>query len=444
MSYFNTLSLISCYEPVEILFPTTSKGSHLLRLISPHTESKTTYSDPVSKEEPNPGTIITLVPRSFFNPNQARVLLKERCSSLPQDIDSVNTYLAFCAAAALIHSVELSQGNQFRSSSLIISTHKHGSHMLLDSLTVRHLELLTERKHAPVHIKKLQQNVNKSLSLHNDSIGIKTSKNSSSHKSLFSLQQNVNKSLSLHNDSIGIKTSKNSSSHKSLFSVLNYCKTVGGKRMLRSNLLHPPCDSATILARQEAITELLSDETLFFAVVNSLPKLGDCDRALSAISRSSLHPTPQTARFTALSLLTLRTIVSCAPTVSSGLYGCKSPLLCTIRDTLSNTDLVHVCNTIEKILLSPQENATAATVALSDSARVAVQNMLKQTGDWDESSGDDKDLSEGRDYDEDEEEEEERGSRGSRRRKKTPSTTMKKKRRYSSSSSSSSSSSLFS
>jgi DNA mismatch repair protein MSH4 len=46
----------------------------------------------------------------------------------------------------------------------------------------------------------------------------------------------------------------------SLFGVLNYTKTPGGARLLRSNILQPPCDVETITLRQDCIQELTEKE----------------------------------------------------------------------------------------------------------------------------------------------------------------------------------------
>lgn len=51
-----------------------------------------------------------------------------------------------------------------------------------------------------------------------------------------------------------------------LFGVLNYTKTPGGSRRLRSNILEPLVDIETINMRLDCIQELLQDEELFFGL----------------------------------------------------------------------------------------------------------------------------------------------------------------------------------
>lgn len=51
-----------------------------------------------------------------------------------------------------------------------------------------------------------------------------------------------------------------------LFGVLNYTKTPGGSRRLRSNILEPLVDIETINMRLDCVQELLQDEELFFGL----------------------------------------------------------------------------------------------------------------------------------------------------------------------------------
>ena len=61
-------------------------------------------------------------------------------------------------------------------------------------------------------------------------------------------------------------------SEHTLFGVLNYTKTMGGARRLRSNILEPLLDVDTISIRLDAIQELLQEEELFFSLKNGQDK----------------------------------------------------------------------------------------------------------------------------------------------------------------------------
>uniref|UniRef100_A0A8C8ZSJ8 MutS homolog 4 n=1 Tax=Prolemur simus TaxID=1328070 RepID=A0A8C8ZSJ8_PROSS len=55
-----------------------------------------------------------------------------------------------------------------------------------------------------------------------------------------------------------------------LFGVLNYTKTAGGSRRLRSNILEPLVDIETINMRLDCVQELLQDEELFFGLQSAI------------------------------------------------------------------------------------------------------------------------------------------------------------------------------
>ncbi|XP_071668902.1 mutS protein homolog 4 isoform X5 [Patagioenas fasciata] len=74
--------------------------------------------------------------------------------------------------------------------------------------------------------------------------------------------------------------SKNS---HTLFGVLNYTKTPGGSRRLRSNILEPPVDAETINMRLDCVQELLQDEELFFGLQAVISKFLDTEQLLSVL-----------------------------------------------------------------------------------------------------------------------------------------------------------------
>ncbi|UMM11043.1 hypothetical protein L5515_000522 [Caenorhabditis briggsae] len=84
----------------------------------------------------------------------------------------------------------------------------------------------------------------------------------------------------------------------SLYYVLNKCSTPFGRRLLRSWLLQPTCDPATLRLRQEAIKWMISSdaESFFSTAIATLKKIPDLDRLLQKIHtiglkyRSEKHP----------------------------------------------------------------------------------------------------------------------------------------------------------
>uniref|UniRef100_A0A8C6WBT6 DNA mismatch repair protein n=1 Tax=Nannospalax galili TaxID=1026970 RepID=A0A8C6WBT6_NANGA len=68
-----------------------------------------------------------------------------------------------------------------------------------------------------------------------------------------------------------------------LFGVLNYTKTAGGGRRLRSNILEPLVDVETITMRLDCVQELLQDEELFFGLQSVISRFLDTEQLLSVL-----------------------------------------------------------------------------------------------------------------------------------------------------------------
>ncbi|KAG2457809.1 MSH4 protein, partial [Polypterus senegalus] len=72
-------------------------------------------------------------------------------------------------------------------------------------------------------------------------------------------------------------------SEHTLLGVLNYTKTPGGGRRLRSNILEPLYDIDTINTRLDSLQELLQDEELFFGMKAVIGRFLDTDQLLSVL-----------------------------------------------------------------------------------------------------------------------------------------------------------------
>lgn len=68
-----------------------------------------------------------------------------------------------------------------------------------------------------------------------------------------------------------------------LFGVLNYTRTPGGSRRLRSNILEPLVDAETIKTRLDCVQEFLQDEELFFGLQAVISKFLDTEQLLSIL-----------------------------------------------------------------------------------------------------------------------------------------------------------------
>ncbi|GIX70034.1 mutS protein homolog 4 [Caerostris darwini] len=66
-----------------------------------------------------------------------------------------------------------------------------------------------------------------------------------------------------------------------LYGVLNHTQTPGGDRLLRANILQPPCDLNTINTRLDCISELIEKEELFYDLKSVIGKFVDTEHLLS-------------------------------------------------------------------------------------------------------------------------------------------------------------------
>lgn len=89
-----------------------------------------------------------------------------------------------------------------------------------------------------------------------------------------------------------------SSSHnQSLYTLLDQTKTVDGRKLLRQNLIEPPCDHATIVGRQDCIQEMVSNPQLFMDLNECFSRLivkNVNDLIVNLIQKSPAKQSPTT------------------------------------------------------------------------------------------------------------------------------------------------------
>ncbi|KAH7976396.1 hypothetical protein HPB52_013133 [Rhipicephalus sanguineus] len=144
-----------------------------------------------------PSINVTSLPRKLFNENLGIQYVRQLCvpeySSVETEV--VNKYYALSATAALVHYVEVMQNVACTAHSIKVVFSTGEGVARIDSTTMHDLELLTN--------------------------------------------------------------TVDPRSSVSLFGVLNHAKTPGGLRLLRVNMLQPPCDLDTIVLRQKAVQQIL-------------------------------------------------------------------------------------------------------------------------------------------------------------------------------------------
>ncbi|RXM92782.1 MutS protein-like 4 [Acipenser ruthenus] len=108
-------------------------------------------------------------------------------------------------------------------------------------------------------------------------------------------------------------------SDHTLLGVLNYTKTPGGSRRLRSNVLEPLLDTDTINTRLDSVQELLQDEELFFGLKGAIARFLDIDQLLSVLV--------QLAEAKIMHVINLKHTLELVAPLKAVLKNCQTPLL---------------------------------------------------------------------------------------------------------------------
>ncbi|XP_064929351.1 mutS protein homolog 4 isoform X7 [Columba livia] len=122
-----------------------------------------------------------------------------------------------------------------------------------------------------------------------------------------------------------------------LFGVLNYTKTAGGSRRLRSNILEPPVDAETINMRLDCVQELLQDEELFFGLQAVISKFLDTEQLLSVLVQIPKQDTVKTAESKITNLIYLKHTLELVEPLKAALRSCDTSLLKAYYHCLEDT-----------------------------------------------------------------------------------------------------------
>ncbi|XP_066228301.1 mutS protein homolog 4 [Saccopteryx leptura] len=116
-------------------------------------------------------------------------------------------------------------------------------------------------------------------------------------------------------------------SNHTLFGVLNYTKTPGGSRRLRSNILEPLVDIETINMRLDCVQELLQHEELFFGLQSVISKFLDTEQLLSVLVQIPKQDTVNSAESKITNLIYLKHTLELVDPLKIALENCNTPLL---------------------------------------------------------------------------------------------------------------------
>ncbi|XP_026969901.1 mutS protein homolog 4 [Sagmatias obliquidens] len=156
-------------------------------------------------------------------------------------------------------------------------------------------------------------------------------------------------SSSTQNLELIINNQDSRSSH-TLFGVLNYTKTPGGSRRLRSNILEPLIDVETINMRLDCVQELLQDEELFFGLQSVLARFLDTEQLLSVLVQIPKQDTITAAESKITNLIYLKHTLELVDPLKITLKNCNTPLLRAYYGSLEDKRFVIILDKIKTVI----------------------------------------------------------------------------------------------
>ncbi|XP_064310865.1 mutS protein homolog 4 isoform X2 [Phalacrocorax carbo] len=219
----------------------------------------------------------TTVQRKYFNETKGLEYIEQLCASEFSTIfmEVQSKYYCLAAAAALLKYVEFIQNSVYAPKSLKVRFQGSEKTAMIDSSSAQNLELV-----------------------------------------------------------INNRDSRNG---HTLFGVLNYTKTPGGSRRLRSNILEPLVDVETINTRLDCVQELLQAEELFFGLQAVISKFLDTEQLLSVLVQIPKQDTVKTAESKITNLIYLKHTLELVEPLKAALRSCNTPLLKAYYNSLEDT-----------------------------------------------------------------------------------------------------------
>uniref|UniRef100_H3AEP5 MutS protein homolog 4 n=1 Tax=Latimeria chalumnae TaxID=7897 RepID=H3AEP5_LATCH len=135
-----------------------------------------------------------------------------------------------------------------------------------------------------------------------------------------------------------------------LFGVLNYTKTPGGNRRLRSNILEPLVDAETINMRLDCVQELLQDEELFFSLQSVISRFLDTDQLLSVLVQIPKQDTVTAAESKITNLIYLKHTLELVDPLKAALKNCKTSLLKAYCSSLDDNRFNIILDKIKTVI----------------------------------------------------------------------------------------------
>ncbi|KAM6960506.1 mutS protein homolog 4 [Aplochiton taeniatus] len=236
------------------------------------------------------GVSFTAIQRKYFNERKGLEYIQQLCAPEFNTVlmEVQNKYYCLAAAAALLKYFEFIQNSIYAAKSLKVSFRGSEQTAMIDSASASNLELVVNnRDHRSAH---------------------------------------------------------------TLLGVLNYTKTPGGGRRLRSNILEPLLDVDTINIRLDTIQELLQEEELFFGLKNAISHFLDIDQLLSVLVQIPKQETVKVAEAKITHVIQLKHTLELVPALREVLKNCNTALLKAYSNSLEDNRFDVILEQVKTVI----------------------------------------------------------------------------------------------
>ncbi|XP_076290494.1 mutS protein homolog 4 isoform X3 [Lasioglossum baleicum] len=137
--------------------------------------------------------------------------------------------------------------------------------------------------------------------------------------------------------SLELVQSQSGQRNVSLLGVLDHCSTPMGRKLLRANILQPPCEQRVIVDRQSSVAELVSNRALRIVLQPIVRRLYGADRLAALSTTPVLHGNSvQCAEHNLNYVLLLKNMLDTVPELEEALSTAETDHLRQIRKRLGN------------------------------------------------------------------------------------------------------------
>ncbi|CAH3162066.1 unnamed protein product [Porites lobata] len=147
-----------------------------------------------------------------------------------------------------------------------------------------------------------------------------------------------------------IQNARDPKSGHCLYGVLNHTKTAGGARLLRSNVLQPPCDEETTNVRLDCVAELTDKEELFFGLQSVIGRFLDVDHLTSMCVQIPKQETVKTAESKITTVIYLKHTLELVEPLRVALKDTEAELLKAYDESLNDNRFATIMEKIQTVI----------------------------------------------------------------------------------------------